>query len=135
MSKFKNTLLATLMLLLFSNVTTAQALTTNYSVNVEEPVKVKYLGDDGEFLLFQVTLPSNETANAKFVIYDKNVGELYSTRLASNVSTIKIEKKEQADQVLNFKVVLGKKTYSKSFSVTRNLIETTTVAERDITKL
>ena len=135
MSKFKNTLLATLMLLLFSNVTTAQALTTNYSVNVEEPVKVKYLGDDGEFLLFQVTLPSNETANAKFVIYDKNVGELYSTRLASNVSTIKIEKKEQADQVLNFKVVLGKKTYSKSFSVTRSLIETTTVAERDITKL
>ena len=105
-------------------------------MNAEEPIKVKYLGDDGEYLLFQVTLQANSPAFGIFEIEDKKEGELYSSNLETNfkVQTVKIEKRDDG-QVLNFKLMAGKKTYSKSFSVNTSLVETTTVSEADITKL
>jgi len=136
MTKLKSIVLAALALVVFSNVTNAQAVKASYSVNAEQPLQVKYLGDDGEYLLFRVTLQSNDPAKAKFIIDDENTGELYSSGLNSSLksSTVKIEK-TVAGQVINFKLLLGKKTYEKSFSVNTSLIETTTVSEADITKL
>ena len=138
MTKFKNIVLAAVSLVIFANITNAQAIKAKaiYSLNAEEPLQVKYLGDESDYLIFQVTLKSNEPKKALFAIADKREGELYSSGLATNlkVATIKVEKRD-ADQVLNFKLVLGKKTYSKSFSVNNSLVETTTVAETDITKL
>ncbi|MEP7108092.1 MAG: hypothetical protein ABI760_08915 [Ferruginibacter sp.] len=136
MTKFKNIVVAAASLVIFTNITHAQAIKASYSVSAEGPLKVTYLGDDGDYLLFQVTLQSADLKRGVFAIEDKNEGELYSSGLTTNLktSTIKIEKRKD-DQVLDFKLYLGKKTYSKSFSVNTSLVETTTVAETDITKL
>ena len=136
MTKLKNVLVAAIALVVFSNITTAQAVKASYSVNAEEPFKVTYLGADAQYLLFQVTLQYNEADNAKLSIDDNKAGEIYSSGFKTNlkVSIVKIERAD-GDQVLNFKLSLGKKTYAKSFSINTNLVETTTVAERDITKL
>lgn len=138
MTKIKSIFVAAFALVAFSNVTNAQAIPTSYSVGTETaaPFKVKYLGSDGQYLLFNVTLEQSNEGNAKFSIDDNRIGEIYSTGYSSNLklSTVKIEKGE-IGQVLNFKLSFGKKTYSKAFSVDTKLVETTTVAERDVTKL
>lgn len=135
MTKLKNIAVAVASIVIFSNITHAQVTKAGYSVNYETPLRVKYLGDEGEYLRFEVTMESKYPAKAKFTIDEKNEGELYATSFETSfkVSTIKIEKR--GHQVLNFNLVLGRETYSKSFSVNTNLVETTTVAERDITKL
>ncbi|MEP7108093.1 MAG: hypothetical protein ABI760_08920 [Ferruginibacter sp.] len=134
MTKLKNIAVALATIVIFTNITHAQALKANYQVNYEEPMAVKYLGDDGDYLLFQVTLQPEIPGNALFAIADKKEGVFYTSRNPHfKVQTIKIEKKD--DQLLNFRLVIGKKTYSKSFSVNTKMIETTTVAERDITML
>ena len=137
MTKFKSIFVAAFALAVFSNVANAQAIPTSYSVGTETaPFKVKYLGSDGQYLLFNVTLEQSNEGNAKFSIDDNRIGEIYSTGYSSNLklSTVKIEKGE-IGQVLNFKLSFGKKIYSKAFSIDTKLVETTTVAERDITKL
>ena len=136
MKKLTNVGLALIAMLVFNNISDAQAVKASYSIAAEEPLKVTYLGDDGEFLRFQVTVLPNEHGKTRFVIDDKNEGELYSSGVVSNLNltTVKIEKKK-ADQVLNFKLMVRGKTYSKSFSVNTDVIETTTVAEGDVTRL
>lgn len=136
MTNLKNIAVAVASIVIFSNITNAQSLKANYSVSAEEPLKVKYLGEDGEYLLFEVTLQSKNPLNTVFAIDDKEEGELYSSALVKNfkVHTVKIEKRDEG-QVLNFKLMSGKKTYLKSFSINTSLVETVIVAENDITKL
>ncbi len=136
MTTLKNIAVAVASIVIFTNVTYAQqAVKASYSVNYEEPLAVKYIGSDGDYLTFEVSVKPAVSGNAVFEIEDRNEGELYATKLASNfkVKTIKIEKRK--DQVLNFKLVVGRTTYTKSFSVNTNKVETTTVAESDITML
>ena len=135
MTKLKNIVIAIASIVIFTNITHAQAIKSSYLVNYEEPLAVKYLGNDGNYLTFQVTMQSEMPGNALFEIADKNEGELYSSNVTtgSKVKTVKIEKRDQ--QVLNFKLVIGRKTYSKSFSVNTNKVETTTVAESEVTML
>ena len=136
MTTLKNIAVAVASLVIFTNITNAQqAVKASYSVNYEEPLAVKYIGSDGEYVTFQVSVKPAVAGNALFEIVDQNEGQLYTTNLASNfnVKTVKIEKRE--GQVLNFKLVVGKSTYTKSFSVNTNKVETTTVAESDITML
>lgn len=136
MKNLKNIAVAVASVVLFSNITNAQTLKASYSVNYEEPLKVKYLGDDDAYLLFEVTLQSNAPANTLFAISDKNEGEFYSSFLSAGLKprTFKIEKHGD-NQVLDFKLVAGKRTYLKTFSVNTSTVEKTTVAEHDITKL
>lgn len=136
MTKFKNILAALVALVIFSNITNAQAVTASYSVNAEEPFNVKYIGADVQYLFFQVSLQNNEAENAKLSINDNNAGEIYSSGYQTNlkVSKVKIERADLGQQ-LNFKLVLGNRAYSKSFYVNTKLVETTTVSERAITKL
>jgi len=135
MTKLKNIAVAVATLVIFTNITNAQAVKASYPVNYEEPLAVKYLGNDGDYLTFQVTVQPTTPANALFEIADKNEGELYSSSVnpGFKVKTVKIEKRD--DQTLDFKLVVGKKTYSKSFTVNTNKVETTTVAEGNITML
>ncbi len=65
-------------------------------------------------------------------INDKEEGELYSQSLRKNLKprTFKIEKKD--GQELNFKLLSGNKTYSKTFSASTILVEKTTVNENDV---
>ena len=135
MTKLKNIAVAVASVVLFTNITHAQAIKASFSVNYEEPMAVKYLGTDGDYLTFQVTVKSDIPGNALFAITDNKEGELYASKLtpASRMRTVKIEKK--GDQVLNFNLVIGRKTYSKSFSVNTSKVETTTVAENEVTIL
>ncbi|MEO7523425.1 MAG: hypothetical protein ABIT58_04985, partial [Ferruginibacter sp.] len=118
MTKFKNILAALVALVIFSNVTTAQAVKASYSVSAEEPFNVKYIGVDAQYLFFQVSLQNNEAANVKLSINDNKAGEIYSSGYQTNlkVSTVKIERGDLGQQ-LSFKLVVGNKSYSKSFSV------------------
>jgi hypothetical protein len=135
MTTLKNIAVAVASLVIFTNITNAQTAKSTYSVNYEEPMKVKYLGDDGEYLSFEVTFTSESPKKSRFVIEDKNDAELYGAYFDSKPGkqTIKIEKSEVG--ALNFKLFVDKKMYSKSFSVNTSLVETITVAENDLTKL
>jgi hypothetical protein len=135
MTKLKNIAVAVASIVIFTNITHAQALKASYSVNYEEPLAVKYLGGDGDYLNFQVTVKTGTTDNASLIIDDKNEGNLYSSKVTPDfsVKTIKIERR--GDQVLDFKLVVGRKTYSKSFTVNTNTVEKTVVAENDATIL
>ena len=135
MSTLKNIAVAVASLVIFTNITNAQTVKASYSVKAEEPMAVKYLGNDGNYLTFQVSVEPTVSGNAIFEITDKNEGELYTSTLAthSKTTTIKIEKRD--GQVLDFKLVVGKNTYTKSFSVNTNRVETTTVEESSVSIL
>ena len=136
MTTLKNLAVAAASLVIFSTITNAQTSKANYTVKANEPFKVNYMGDEGAYLVFEVTLDNAKSTNAVFAIYDKNEGELYSSLFGtkSNIKTIKIEKTDN-DQVLDFKVILGKKAFSKSFVANTSLVETIDVIENSVTKL
>ena len=109
----------------------ARPLNTTAKSLPGEPLSVKYIGADDDYLLFQVTIQTNDAIHPVLHIADKNAGELYAETIKSNsiVENIKIEKNENQD--LSFELVEGKKTYSKSFTVNTSMIEKTTVSEGD----
>ena len=135
MKKLTTILVALAAILVLSNSVNAQALQVNFSVNEQAPFAVKYLGNDEKYLTFRIAVGPTVAEKSILVISDKSEGEIYVTGLNSRFAykTIKIEKRE--GQELSFKLVSGSKTYSKSFSVNTSNVETTTVSERDITKL
>ena len=136
MTTLKNLAVAAVSLVIFSNITQAQTLKASYTVNANEAFKVKYIGDEGEYLVFEVTLDAPKTANAVLSIYDRNEGELYSSFYAgiTSAKTIKIEKTDNS-QVLDFKMIVGKKSFSKSFAANTSVVETINVTEKSVTKL
>ena len=135
MTTLKNMAVAVASLVIFTNISNAQTAKSTYSVNYEEPMNVKYLGEGDGYLSFEVTFTSTAPTKSRFIIEDKNEMELYSTYFesSSKKQTIKIEKEDF--KALNFKLFVGKKSYSKSFSVNTSLVETITVAENDLSKL
>lgn len=138
MKNLKNIAVAVASMVIFVNITNAQTLKANYSVSYEEPLKVKYLGDEGQYLLFEVVVHTGTSTNPLLSIGDKKEGEFYSSVEEPNLKprTFKIEKRDDA-QILNFNLVVGKKTYTKTFTVNKTTIEKINVAENetDITKL
>ena len=135
MKKLTTILVALAAILVLSNSVNAQALQASYSVNENAPFAVKYLGNDENYLTFRIAVQPTVAKRSTLVISDKSEGEIYVTGINSRFAykTIKIEKRE--GQELSFKLVSGGKTYSKSFSVNTSNVETTTVSERDITRL
>jgi len=137
MSTIKNITAAALSFVLVTGVVNAQtAIPTSYaSVSNAEGFGVKYLGSDADYLVFEVKIEAPVLESASFRVEDSNDGVLYATNQKdiATLKRVKIEKKDY--QALNFKLVVGKKTYSKSFSVNTSMIERTTVSESDITAL
>lgn len=132
MTKLKNIVAAIVSLVIFTTATNAQVTAP---VTASEPFTIQYLGSDGEYLLFTLTMQPTNASRGKFQISDSELGALYTSSLPKSykVTTLKIEKKD--GQELNFRVVSGKNVYSKSFSVNTNLVEKTIVSESDITLL
>ena len=128
MKTLKTALIAFASFVVFTNTTSAQALRSSYSIKADEPIEVKYLGVDGNYLLFQVVVNSYEKGHTSFKLTDKWDGELYSDYIRANnkVTTYKIEKKD--NQELEFKLLLGNKVFSKSFFVNTARVENTIVA-------
>lgn len=136
MKNLKNIAVAVASIVIFTNITNAQTMKANYSVSFEEPLKVKYLGDEGQYLLFEVVLQAGTSAHPYFSIKDKNEGEFYASANEPNFKTrtFKIEKRDN-NQVLNFNLIVGNKTYTKTFTINKTTFEKINVAENDITKL
>ncbi len=81
-----------------------------------ELLSVNYLGEDEEYLFFEVEVKAGSNKAVSFDVTDSNEGELYAaTFRADKKQTLKIEKR--FDQELSFNVKAGKRSYSKSFTV------------------
>jgi hypothetical protein len=111
---------------------TSAAAQTVKPAAANEPFTVKYIGNEEDYLYFEVEINTGNSNFAMLKINDKEEGELYSQSLRKNLKprTFKIEKKD--GQELNFKLLSGNKTYSKTFSASTILIEKTTVNENDV---
>jgi len=136
MKNLKNITTAIIAVVLFATAASAQTSTAaNVSLKTTEPFSVKYIGSEDDYLYFQVEVNTGNSNYSLLKINDKAEGELYSQTLKADLKlkTFKIEKKE--GQELNFKLLSGNKVYSKSFSASTSLKETTTVNENDMVVL
>lgn len=134
MTTIKKTALALSVIVLLANNSFATSLTdTATAVNnvtvAEGPLDVKYLGEDGDYLLFEVAIKSTDRQTSSFVLTDKKEGEIYSAKFSKNkVQTIKIEK--TGNQELDFTLTVGNETFSKSFNVQPTVVLTTIVSNK-----
>ncbi|MFM2325943.1 MAG: hypothetical protein RIR31_145 [Bacteroidota bacterium] len=135
MKNLKNITTAIIAVILFSTAAVAQTVKSESTVNLSEPFTVKYLGNEEDYLYFQVEINTGSGNFSLLKINDKSEGELYSQSWKSSLKlqTFKIEKKE--GQEINFKLLSGNKVYNKSFSANTILIEKTTVNENDMVVL
>ena len=127
MTKIKTIATALSVAVMFAS--TSFAGTTNdsirNSVNEEtvNPLSVQFLGEEGNFLIFQVTVKTESNKSITLSVEDFTEGELYAAPLNANkVSTFKIEKRD--NQALDFKLQLGNKSYSESFTIMPNVVVT-----------
>lgn len=117
MKQVKNIALALVAILISATAINATPVTPETPNKGAEPLSVKYIGNDGDYLLFQVIVNANDAKTSSFQISDKNEGEIYNSRIQGNykVQTLKIEKRD--NQELDFKLKVGKDVYSKSFAI------------------
>lgn len=129
MKRIKATAIALSAIVLFAGNTFAGTTVNNAASNGiyygEEPaaelLSVNYLGEDSEYLFFQVSVKAGNNKYVSFAVNDVNEGELYSTTFNTDkVQTLKIEKR--SNQELNFNVKAGKKNYTKSFTVVPTVV-------------
>jgi hypothetical protein len=132
MKNLKNIATAITAVILFATTATAQTVKTT---NVNEPLTVKYIGAEEDYLVFQVEIKVDNSSFSSFKINDKTEGELFSQNLRAtgNFKTVKIEKMD--GQEISFKLVTGKKVYTKTFSATTSAVQKTTVNENDVVVL
>ena len=134
MKNLKNITTAIIAVVLFATTASAQTATAK-TAKADEPFTVKYIGNEEDYLYFQVEINTGNSNFSLLKINDKAEGELYSQswKPSLKVQTFKIEKKD--GQQLNFKLMSGNKVYSKTFSANTSLKETTTVNENDMVVL
>lgn len=127
MKNVKNIIAALFVTVFFTTAASAQTA-------AQEPLTVKYIGSEDNYLLFQVEV-NTPAAFSLFRINDSNEGELFSQswKNSNKPLTFKIEKKEA--QELSFTLVTGKKSFVKNFAASTNSVETTTVSESEVVKL
>ncbi len=117
MKKFKNIVLTLVAMVISATAINAESI---YPANIDkgaEPFTVKYIGNDGDYLLFQVIVNSTNTKETSIAVSDKSEGEIYTSHIESTykAQTFKIEKRD--NQELDFKLVIGKEVYSRSFAI------------------
>jgi len=125
MTKIKNIAVALSAIVLFAGNTFATTTTVNAPVNgiyygdepAAELLSVNYLGEDADYLFFEVSVKTGNNKAVSFEVTDSNEGEeLYSTTFSTGkTQTLKIEKR--FNQELNFNVKAGTKSFTKSFTV------------------
>ena len=134
MTTIKKTALALSVIVLlasksFATPSTDTATAVNNVIVAEEPLDVKYLGEEGDYLIFEVAIKSVDRKTSSFVLTDKNEGEIYSAKFSKDkVQTIKIEK--MGNQELDFTLTVGNETFSKSFNVQPTVVLTTIVSNK-----
>ncbi len=127
MKNVKNIIAALFVSAFFTTAASAQTI-------AQEPLTVKYIGTEENYLMFQVEVKAANNFSL-FKINDKSEGELFSQswKNSNKPLTFKIEKKDA--QELSFTLVSGKKAYIKNFATSTNVVETTNVNETEVVKL
>jgi hypothetical protein len=127
MKNLRNIATAILAVIVFSTTAAAQAKTAP----ANEPLSVKYIGNEEGYILFQVEVNPLDKNFTLLKINDKADGEIYSQsyRKGAKLTTFKIEKKDT--QELSFRLLSGKNVYTKTFYTTVSNVEATTVNEND----
>ena len=117
MKNFKKIALTFVALVIAATTINANPVDTTSAYTKADPFTVKYIGNDGDYLLFQVVVNAETAKKASFEISDKSEGEIYSANINASykVQTLKIERRE--NQELDFKLVVGKEVYSRSFAI------------------
>ncbi len=122
MTKIKNIAAALSMIVLFAGTSFAGTTVKTASLPIvmneptAEPLIVNYLGEDADYLYFNVSVKSGSNKFVSFAVSDKAEGELYSSVFSTDKEqTFKIEKRD--NQELDFNLSAGKKSYSKSFTI------------------
>jgi hypothetical protein len=117
MTKTKNIALAFSMIMLFAGTGVAgtiKSLPVPPELQQRNPLAVTYLGEDANYVFFRVSVKAASSKFVSFAVSDKEEGELYTAVFGSNKElTVKVEKRGQ--QELDFKLLDGNKSYSKSF--------------------
>jgi hypothetical protein len=125
-TKMKNIVAALSTIVLFTTASFAANTNTDSlqaSTTVNEPLSVSFVGEEGNYLVFEVALTSSATAPTSFAVSDKLEGELYTTRVsADKKQTLKIEKRD--NQILDFTLSVGKEVFSKSFIMVPTVVVT-----------
>ncbi len=120
----KKTIIITAGLLYFTSLVTpvgAQSfIPVNAKIEVSEPLTVKFLGSQDNFLVFRVEVKTGDINLSTLKVEDAIEGELYSNTIYSNskYQVFKIEKRE--NQILDFKLESQKKVYVKTFTTYSN---------------
>jgi hypothetical protein len=132
MKSLKNVVAAITAVILLSTSTLAQSVKTT---GTDEVLNVKYVGTEEDYLIFEVEIKTDNSYFSLLKIDDKAEGELFSQNLKAN-GRFKIFKIEKMDgQQISFKLLTGKKVYTKTFSATTSIIEKTTINENDVVVL
>jgi hypothetical protein len=125
-TKMKNIVTALSAIVLFTTASFAgniKADSLQATVKVSEPLTVEFVGEEDNYLVFEVALTSSATAPVSFTVSDLREGELYTAKFASNKKqTLKIEKRD--NQILDFSLAAGKEVFSKSFIMVPTVVVT-----------
>jgi len=92
----------------------------NIITETAEPLTVRYLGSQDDYLVFRVEISTGDIGHSTFIVEDAVEGELYTRSIYSNskYQIMKIEKRE--NQVLDFKLLSEDKVYTKTFTTGKN---------------
>lgn len=104
-----------------ATVVTAQpTIAAKKKTEITEPLTVRFLGSDNDYLIFRVEIKTGNISSSEFRVEDASEGVLYANSLSTNskYQLMKIEKRDY--QVLDFKLVSGKKIYVKTFTTDSN---------------
>ena len=118
MKTIKNTLVSLMAFFLFTGPVFSGDLKKTSPDTVKEsypePLSVSFLGEDHDYLYFQVAISAGNK-KVFFEVTDEDEGKLYSKQFSSNtVKIYKIEKRE--GQELDFNLKDGIRNFSWSFS-------------------
>ncbi len=124
MTKIKLMVTAIAAFVLINSSAAAQDVTYPYATQEIQPFAVKYMGTDGNYLVFQVVMQSPVKKISSFSVNDVAEGELYSTnfRAPYKKQILKIEKKAD-EQELDFRFVSGKNVYLKTFYTNKTVVD------------
>ena len=105
---------------LATNAVAQTAIPVSNPIETSEPFSVRFLGSQDDYLIFRVEIKTGEVNQSVLQIDDAIEGELYSNYINTNSKSqvMKIEKRE--NQVLDFKLISGKKVYTKTYTTESN---------------
>lgn len=105
---------------LATNTVAQTVIPASNQIDTSEPLTVRFLGSQGDYLIFRVEIKTGNVGHSILQIDDAIEGELYSNPIYTNskFQVMKIEKRE--NQVLDFKLISGKKVYTKTYTTESN---------------